>query len=169
MKGVCIFLFLFPTIYSYNAKQSSYSLQHISMLPGFIFLTCWKLKAVLDILVPFIPLNIIIGVDNYTLRNGTEQSLVMAKQTFSSKSLKRQVPVQEDKQRIHTYIHVGRHRQTNRRSHTYLHTYTWAPFFANPPPPLASYLFHLVFGSYIRMISICPSVCLSLCNLLHSV
>ena len=28
-----------------------------------------------------VPLNIITGVDNYTLRNGTEQSLVMAKQT----------------------------------------------------------------------------------------
>ena len=27
-----------------------------------------------------VPLNIIISVDNYTLRNGTEQSLVMAKQ-----------------------------------------------------------------------------------------
>ena len=43
--------------------------------PGFIFLTCWKLKAVLEILVPVsFKLNITISVVNYTLQNSTEQS-----------------------------------------------------------------------------------------------
>ena len=49
---------------------------------------------------------------------------------------------------IRTYIHTCR-QNTDRRSHTYLHIYTWASFL--PPPPLASYFFHLVFGSYIHV------------------
>ena len=52
----------------------------ICMLLG-LTLICLMLKVGLDIIVPFrfIPLNIIIGVNNYAVRNGTEQKLEMAK------------------------------------------------------------------------------------------
>ena len=60
-----------------------YSLKYICMLQDFFF-SSWlagSWKQVWIFLFRSVPLNIITGVDNYTLRNGTEQSLVMAKQT----------------------------------------------------------------------------------------
>ena len=67
------------------------------MLLGFIILICLKLKSGLGNLVPFcsVPLNIIIGVDNYTLRNGAEQSLEMAKHKLKKKNNKGQANLQE--------------------------------------------------------------------------
>ena len=58
----------------------------------------------------------------------------------------------------HTYIPVGRQahdKQTELYILSYIHM---GIFFATPPPPLASYWFHLVFMSYV-LSSVRPSVC----------